>query len=126
MSPTTSTPVLRISVVIAVASRHSLYGVPEIAPAIRSPHSRIHRSLLQARGAPSMAPSGARLGRLGHVMILPGTRAPGRRLGGRSDGHPSHSFTAPRMPSSVELGLDTFGDVTNDSHGTPRHSAQVI
>jgi probable LLM family oxidoreductase len=30
------------------------------------------------------------------------------------------------MHSSVELGLDTFGDVTNDSHGAPRHAAQVI
>jgi probable LLM family oxidoreductase len=30
------------------------------------------------------------------------------------------------MPSTVELGLDTFGDVTNDSDGAPRHPAHVI
>jgi probable LLM family oxidoreductase len=30
------------------------------------------------------------------------------------------------MSPSVELGLDTFGDVTNGPDGAPRHSAQVI
>lgn len=29
-------------------------------------------------------------------------------------------------PRGIELGLDTFGDITLDSHGAPRHAAQVI
>lgn len=29
-------------------------------------------------------------------------------------------------PHSIELGLDTFGDITLDAHGAPRHAAHVI
>ena len=30
------------------------------------------------------------------------------------------------MPSSIELGLDTFGDVTDGPDGKPLHAAEVI
>ena len=45
---------------------------------------------------------------------------------GRGDGGGGGTDISPRMSQTIELGLDTFGDVTDGPDGKPLHAAQVI
>ena len=45
---------------------------------------------------------------------------------GRGDGGGGGTDISPRMSQTIELGLDTFGDVTDGPDGRPLHAAQVI
>ena len=45
---------------------------------------------------------------------------------GRGDGGGGGIDISRRMSQTIELGLDTFGDVTDGPDGKPLHAAQVI